>query len=236
MTDLFISTVCRKQDDRRFDSAICHALPRLVSTPDVRVTIFCFHATEVYKNWLVGTGRFPVGDFRIYFSSPFEDLSWELQGSERRRFLFAERLVRSDVYVVSDDDLIPVGDDWLQRALTIMRQKTDYGMLCLLDADQTDHVVARPGKEETEEIIETGSGGGIRLIRRGAIKSFPGYRGYYGYDGAHGEAFYENGWKVGFMRKVRRRNLGNGLHVVRSVPWFPNPKELDRPDGSMAEI
>ena len=205
--DCFIATTCNSHyEERGRGRLIRRCVPEFL--PHFNVTVFDFGSHPEQQAFLDSLGVL------LYRTSPFPDLSWELEGSERRRFLLADRLVKSDIYIVADDDCLPLTPDWVTEGERILRRHPDFGMLCVnLEGSE---IFSPPGLYEDENVMQTRSGGGVRFIRKGAVKHFRGYEGERGFDGPHGRSFADADWRVGFFRSLWFRHLGGGYSVVWS--------------------
>lgn len=224
--EIFIATVCADYNEQTGRGAIIRkCLESHVQNPHLEATVFDFGSHGRQFGWL---NSLPC---KVWHNSPFEDLSWTLEGSERRRHLFAARLAAGEIYCVADDDCLPEQADWAERAEEAIRQNVGYGLLAL---GPTGGPSTHTGQTSGGEIVNTASVGGIRLVRRGALKTFPPYGGVRGYDMQMCAAYRAAGWKIGFLRNIRRQHLGGGnLSVYRERSWPCG--EMDRPDGSAAE-
>jgi hypothetical protein len=54
---------------------------------------------------------------------PLDDFHWASRS-------YADEHAKSTPYVVADDDRLPIGKDWLERALGVWERHPDYAMLC----------------------------------------------------------------------------------------------------------
>lgn len=204
LIDCFVSTICLDHHMERQD-VIRKCLPAYAATPGLRLRILDFGSTDRQRRWMKEQG------FEVITSSPFPGLSWYLEGSERRRFLFANRLSESPVYVVGDDDCQPV-KGWLEAGLKAMEDYPSFGILAL-DSEggvSSDRELFHDGR-----VHETLSCGGIRFIRKGAVKRYCGYEGEKGYDRKHADCMREAGFKTGFIVGIRRLHLGGHCSVFR---------------------
>ena len=90
---------------------------------------------------------------------------------QRDRRIRAEDIAKSDIYVLSDDDILPKAHEAIVQAEDCMRRHPQFGML----AFNHDGAILCPAGDgyRDGEVVETLNCGGLRLIRRGCIKQWP---------------------------------------------------------------
>ncbi len=207
--DLFTSTYVQTSS-REAMSKRC--LKNYQAEPVLDVTVFDAGSTPQYLEWLKAEG------FRV--------VSQPQPGSLHRRFLLAEVYARSEIYLFSDDDILPLTPNWLGSGLEIMRSHPGFGML----VTKTD-----PGEwaydhgfidKEVKSIIK---GGGLFFIRRD-IRTAP-YRVPWIFnpnsadDWEYCEAIKKSGLGLGMFQNIRVEHLGR---AESTIPGYP----LRRDDGN----
>ncbi len=139
-------------------------------------------------------------------------------GSLRTRHMYARRAGHKGLrewYVHTDDDILPPRDGgWLKRALDLIRFHDDrdnpWGMVFMsLDPFAGSHADG--------PVREVQNGGGLRLVRKGAIPDvFPARDDHAGYDHILTQAVRDNGYRVGVlsMPEYRFLHLGDGTSTI----------------------
>lgn len=115
--------------------------------------------------------------------------------SEHRRY--AAENAQSDAYVVAEDDVMPLGKDFVSRGLYVMTQYPDYGVL-----------VARTIWEQPTQGVLDVNGDGIDFVRAGVIQRILGPRGEWFDGNVQAARLREIGIKTGRMGAVAANHLG----------------------------
>lgn len=143
----------------------------------------------------------------------------------------AQRWATSDVYVVIDDDCMPIGKTWLRDGLAAMAAHPNFSALaswsingeidpakCCNGDSGLGLSTAHPG------IFEVPSLGTPTFIRRRRPDGEPvelnipaGDLGQY--DATLSQAYFEHG-RIGMLRHVRHNHLGYGLSEVVPEWWL----------------
>jgi hypothetical protein len=158
----------------------------------------------------------------------------------------AESLAKSDVYVVLDDDHLPIGKDWLEKGLRAMKHHPEYGCLSSWSINgevpegRTSNLVNRLTGEIAKNPIGTimdceapqdwvsvddewcweatctGTPYFIRKEILGVLPDGP----LKSYDTVLSEHIRSKGHTIGFLREVRHNHLGYGLSQVIPEWWL----------------
>jgi hypothetical protein len=143
---------------------------------------------------------------------------------QRQRRVDADRLSESDIYVVADDDCLPMRPEpFVEAAVKIMRRHEDFAVISVAP---TGHDFERWTPEasywkvrHTEDVGEEVSVGQIRFCRKGAMKEWPPMLpGVPGYDMIHADTLRKYGFRSGFFKKIFCHHIGR----FYSHLW-PNP-------------
>jgi hypothetical protein len=126
----------------------------------------------------------------------------------------AESLAKSDVYVVLDDDHLPIGKDWLEKGLRAMKHHPEYG--CLSSWSINGEVPEGRGDEWVFEAACTGTPYFIRKGISGVLPDGP----LKSYDTVLSGHIRSKGHKIGFLREVRHNHTAYGLSQVIPEWWL----------------
>lgn len=145
------------------------------------------------------------------------DLKLEVSILPREQFwigskAFAEARAESSVYVVLDDDHMPIGTDWLDEGVSSLDARPDYA--CLSSWSINGEVPEGGGYVWASECTGTPYfiRKGILNPKRMPVGSLPNY------DAVLSAEIRKSG-SIGFMRSVRHNHLGYGLSKVIPGWW-----------------
>lgn len=142
---------------------------------------------------------------------------------QRDRRIKADELARSEIYIVTDDDCMPIGADFIARGLAVMEAHPDFGILAAMNYWNRNDSVPYTGRFIDADVWECHAVGGIRFCRKGIIKEWPESVNPGSYDCQHHEALVKAGYRTGYMRNVQMNHIGLGL----SQHW-PEVSEIDQ--------
>lgn len=126
---------------------------------------------------------------------------------------YAEQEAKSDIYVVIDDDHLPIGSDWLSKGCEVLGRHPEYGMLSSWSVNGEV-----PEKGEGEVWPEA-SIGCPYFIRKDILgKALPDGE-LRNYDTILTQHIMSKGWKTGFLRNVRHNHLGMEHSQVIPEHW-----------------
>jgi hypothetical protein len=146
---------------------------------------------------------------------------------QRDRRIIAEAAAESDIYVVADSDCMPIGAGFVRHGVSMMNDPV-YKDFAILTPTPSNAVIMpwTPEKDEYPEpgafndqlVFEHVDVGGIRFTRKGVMPEDADWRpqppaggdGKYRYDRHHAEQIRERGGRVGYIRSLRYKHLGEG--------------------------
>lgn len=124
-------------------------------------------------------------------------------------------------YILADDDCLPLGDDFLAEGLSTLKAHPNFVQLTPLPSNENivewtpSPTIDNYTAYKDAEVFEHVSVGGIRFSRKMPFSLWPALVGTApAYDGPHGEAIRQEGFRVGYMRNVRFLHLGAGKSTV----------------------
>lgn len=85
------------------------------------------------------------------------------EGSLFRRFLLAEAYAQSELYLFSDNDMVPKSEAWLSKGLEIMRAQPGLGYVVYR---MTHCDFSSTGERHGLEVRGIHKGGGLAIVRR----------------------------------------------------------------------
>lgn len=77
----------------------------------------------------------------------------------------------SEVYVVTDDDLLILGKNWVKRVTDILLRHPEYGAISTLSVIERENTLRPPN--DTDELYEAHAIGAPMVIRKGVIAGVP---------------------------------------------------------------
>lgn len=116
-----------------------------------------------------------------------------------------ERDAKTPIYCHADDDCMPLGNKFLERAVEIMERRTEYGIVAFNDAQLR-------GFGYKDEIVPHHGVGGIYLLRKGIIHP-PEQHPWYD-DTAMCDSISLRGFKVGRFRDIVFNHYGYALSTT----------------------
>jgi hypothetical protein len=139
---------------------------------------------------------------------------------QKRRREYAEHMAKGEFYILADDDCLPPDNpkgvlSVTLQARAIMHSHPEYGMLSFMPANATI-VEWTPEDYKTandSQVMEHHSVGGLRIVRKGAIKNWP-EQTLPSYDTEHCQAMRDAGYRVGYFRKLKMMHLGEGKSSI----------------------
>lgn len=149
---------------------------------------------------------------------------------QRERRILADRMAISNIYIVTDDDCMPLGTDFIARGLAVMEAHPEFGILAAMNYINAKDTEPYTGKFIDDDVWECHAVGGIRFCRKGIIKDWPASVSPGSYDCQHHEGLVAAGYKAGYMRRVQMNHLGYGL----STHWPPGKTEIEQLEEARA--
>ena len=139
---------------------------------------------------------------------------------QRERRIRADELAKSDIYIVADDDCMPIGPDFIARGVAVMEAHPDFAVLAARNCHEKNDEPPYVGRYIDDDVWEAHAVGGIRFCRKGAVKHWPESVSAGSYDCQHHEGIVASGMRAGYMRRVTMNHLGIGL----STHWPEVPE------------
>jgi hypothetical protein len=140
-------------------------------------------------------------------SEPLERFHWDAR-------CYAERTATSKYYIFSDDDILPLGANWIERALGVAGRNPDYA---ILSGNQVNH--SARVKPQGYEVQPAHMAGSPQLIRKGMIDwtqlSGPGKDE----DEIVGDYCAEHRLLQGVMVNLDVNHIGQGFSVMNPAYW-----------------
>lgn len=125
---------------------------------------------------------------------------------------YAEENAQSDIYVVADDDCMPIGKTFIARGLEQMAKHPEY--VCLSGRIFGAYSECAQNEVLTEDRLTVG---GVYFVRKGGLPLPPRDKFFDGSEMTHSAR--KMGLKLGIMRDVYFNHLGQGLSSVWPVPY-----------------
>jgi hypothetical protein len=133
----------------------------------------------------------------------------EFQGIRRA---IAESKAKSDIYILAEDDCMPLGKRFLDAGLSLMAAYPRYGVLA---PTVLNGVYEGAAYKYDGDVIEANSAGGINFTRKGIIDLPTGFQDEMG----QANALRLKGWKSGYMKNVKVNHLGAFLSTLWPVSY-----------------
>ena len=151
-----------------------------------------------------------IPNIRLHPLYPEQGHWWEFQ---KRRRIIAEQRAKSPIYVLADDDMEPLF--YFNKGVRIMGEHKDFGILSAWPENANINRWTPEGYTPFEDwdVMEHTDVGGLRFIRKGAIKFFPPQERTR-YDREHCQAMRDSGFKVGFMKHLHAIHHGEGATTL----------------------
>lgn len=135
------------------------------------------------------------------------------------RYFECERLATTDIYILSDDDIIPKDNDTIPKLIALMEAHPELSQLGLCwKEDINDNELSGWGIGRIDkDVYEMDHVGGVMAIRKGTIKDL-GYKTDFeegiGDDRIMGRTARELGFKVALATNLSFIHLGQGKSTV----------------------
>lgn len=162
-----------------------------------------------------------IPNLRVHYLTPVS-LGCSLEEFQRERRIHAEQEAKGDIYVVADDDCLPLGGgDYVERAIYTMRRYPQYAILSAWPLNAKINPWEAATQPDTPDVMGHVSVGGIRFCRKGTLVGWPSQSGP-GYDMQHCEAIRAIGSHVGYFHTIHMRHLGEGLSEI----WMAKERQV----------
>jgi hypothetical protein len=149
-----------------------------------------------------------------------------------KRRIEAEERSKTHIYVLADDDCLLDGmNPIVLKACEIMDRHPQFAILSLWPVNsklnnwrpsitELENNCVDGSVYEDEEVLEHVSVGGIRFMRKGAMKEWPPMKpGVPYYDSIQCQYLRNNGFRSGYFRDIRMNHLGRNYSSID--PQYP---------------
>lgn len=131
----------------------------------------------------------------------------DFQGMRRP---WIEAHAQSDIYIMAEDDCMPLGPDFIERGLAIMNRHPEFAVLSPLLLPYPE----KPSRWEDAECYEGITSGGINFTRKGCLKDLQVTPGVLFDESSQAGYLNRLGYKVGWMKTIKQNHLGAGLSTI----------------------
>ena len=129
----------------------------------------------------------------------------DFQGERRR---YAERNAQSDIYVLAEDDCMPLGNRFIERGLELMQRNPAYAVI---SPTVLNGVYEGAAYTPDGELILANSAGGINFTRKGLLGDLPA--GFVD-EMKQSQHLCNKGWLSGYAPALKMNHLGAGLSTL----------------------
>lgn len=143
-------------------------------------------------------------DIRLTPLSPDDG---QLFGFQKERRIIADRLAKSKIYILTDDDMEPLFH--FNKAVRLMNDYPTFGILSALPENAAINPWTSEHAINNQDVMEHVDVGGLRFIRKGLIPNWP-EQTKPSYDREHCETMRANGYRVGYMKNLKAIHHGEG--------------------------
>lgn len=148
-------------------------------------------------------------EFGSCFDADYVSLYSHTMHMESKRA--AERLAKSDIYVVADDDCLPIRKAFVTRGVQTMERYPQFGILAAANITDGEPFAS-------DEPVERHAVGGVAFVRRGILADFSECVPEQ-VDGTICDEFKRRGYKCGVMPFVEFNHLGAYYSISTKGCW-----------------
>lgn len=127
--------------------------------------------------------------------------------------IMAEDWAKSDPYIVTDDDVLIMGKDWVQRGTEAMLANPEYAVCSTLSMVEGENLAKGEGV-----IYPMHAVGAPMWIRKGILKDLP-EMDLNSECGVIHKYVLDKGYKEGLINGLRHNHLGHGFSSNPSLFW-----------------
>lgn len=131
----------------------------------------------------------------------------------------AEQISSSDIYVVTDNDCLILGKDFVKRGMEIMERHPECGLLAAANICEGDF---RIDWQNMPEVVERDIVGGVAFVRKGILTEFKSCTPPE-VDRVICDEIRSKGYKTGIMPSVRFNHIGAGYSISNPNYWMSVP-------------
>lgn len=132
--------------------------------------------------------------------------------------LHAEKEAQSDPYIVTDDDVLIVGKDWVKRAVDALLGSPEYGAVSSLSLIETENLAIAPPDTPKGSIYPMHAVGAPMVIRKGLMKDLP-EMDLNSECGVIHKFLLDKGYKEGLVNGLRHNHMGHGFSSNPALFW-----------------
>jgi hypothetical protein len=129
----------------------------------------------------------------------------EFQGIRRQ---IAEDNAEGEIYILAEDDCMPLGKGFIEHGLHLMGTYRDYAVI---SPTVLNGVYEGPQYKPEGDLIRANGGGGINFTRHGYIPTK--IEGFFD-EAMQGEWLSKRGWKSGYALELKMNHLGAHLSTL----------------------
>lgn len=136
--------------------------------------------------------------------------------------LYAEQNAKSDPYIITDDDVLIMGKNWIERATSVLLSHPEYAIASTLSMIEGENMAKPPRlfgpDDHGVDIYEMHSVGAPMIIRKGTCRELPPLT----LDNECGEIHrmvLDMGKKEGLITGIRHMHVGNGFSSNPILRW-----------------
>lgn len=124
-----------------------------------------------------------------------------------KSLMLAEEFADSDPYIISNDDCLIYGSDFVRNGLHVMAQNSDFGCVsgAVTNGDQF--------KIDGPEITEIHAVGGLVFLRKGLVTEFPPLEDCF-WDGERHKQVVAKGFRSGYTKMCPYLHIGANFSVA----------------------
>lgn len=127
--------------------------------------------------------------------------------------VLAEEWTHSDPYIYTDDDVLILGKDWVQRGLDVMLSHSEFAVCSTLSMIEGENLAKGEG-----DIYEMHAVGAPMWIRKGILTNLPPMD-LNSECGVIHKHVLDKGFKEGLINGLRHNHLGHGFSSNPILHW-----------------
>ena len=135
-------------------------------------------------------------------------------GKIREHRLWAESRAQSEIYIVTDDDVLPHGKNWLARGFAAMQKHPEYVVCSTLSLVEGENLATGEG-----EIYPMHAVGAPMWIRRGILGNDLPEFAFTHECGAIDDYVKAKGFQEGLINGLRHIHIGHGMSQDLQMVW-----------------
>ena len=175
----------------------------MASKPFLQVTVIDAGSNDEFIDWVEQITNVTLDTISNYQSQFY-------------RYLVAEELSRSDYYILTDDDILPIGESWFQDANKIIMNHAQFGYFTLnVSYDGVERDCTGDRSFDDGEVVGATGIGGLRFIKKLDHYSEVDMASFDKHDDVwYCERMRKSGYSTGVMKNVKAFHLGASNSVI----------------------